>query len=108
MFRAAYKNIEGTVKNTSIKQGDIRVNLNTELSNSVKIALILGGSIRKNTMMAGGNTLGGSTTALSRTALDYAPFEYPSDDPTLTGETKTTIFSWLTDYLLWAKFAVYS
>jgi TonB-linked SusC/RagA family outer membrane protein len=95
---AGYKDINGTVKNTGIKQGDIRMNLNSDLSKSLKLSLMLGGSIRKNNMMAGGNTLGGSTTALSRTALDYAPFEYPSDDAALNGETKTTIFSWINDY----------
>ena len=56
------------------------------------------GSLRQNNMMAGGTTLGGSTTAISRTALDYAPFEMPEDDPSFNAENKTTIFSWLNDY----------
>ena len=50
-------------------------------------------------MMAGGNSLGGSTGAISRTALDYAPFVRPNGDPTFSNENKTTISSWLTDYV---------
>ena len=50
-------------------------------------------------MMAGGNTLGGSTGAISRTALDYAPFEMPEGDPSFNNENKTTVFSWLNDYV---------
>lgn len=49
--------------------------------------------------MAGGNTLGGATGAISRTALDYAPFELPENDPSFTNENKTNVFSWLNDYV---------
>lgn len=49
--------------------------------------------------MAGGNTLGGATGAISRTALDYAPFEMPEGDPSFNNENKTTVFSWLNDYV---------
>ena len=96
---ANYKDINGTVKQTGLKQGDLRANIAAELSKSVKLDMSLSGSLRENDMMAGGNTLGGSTGAISRTALDYAPFEKPDGDPTFTGETKTTVFSWLNDYV---------
>ena len=82
---ANFKDINGTVKQTGLKQGDLR-------------AKTFSGSLRQNNMMAGGSTLGGSTTAISRTALDYAPFEMPEDDPSFQAENKTTIFSWLNDY----------
>ncbi|ADV42498.1 TonB-dependent receptor [Bacteroides helcogenes] len=96
---AAFKDINGTVKKTGLKQGDLRANLNTALSKTVDLKLMLAGSLRQNDMMAGGNTLGGATGAVSRTALDYAPFELPADDPSLSNETRTTVFSWLNDYV---------
>lgn len=96
---ANFKDINGTVKQTGLKQGDLRANLSAQLSKAVKIDLSLSGSLRQNDMMAGGNTLGGSTGAISRTALDYAPFEKPDDDPSLTNENKTNVFSWLNDYV---------
>lgn len=96
---ANFKDINGTVKQTSLKQGDLRANLSAQVSKAVKINLSLSGAIRQNDMMAGGNALGGSTGAISRTALDYAPFEMPEDDPGFTSENKTTIFSWLNDYV---------
>lgn len=96
---ANFKDINGTVKQTSLKQGDLRANLSAEISKAVKIDLSLSGALRQNDMMAGGNTLGGSTGAISRTALDYAPFEMPEDDPNFNNENKTTVFSWLNDYV---------
>lgn len=96
---ANFKDINGTVKQTGLKQGDLRATLNTELSNSVKMNMTLSGSLRQNNMMAGGNTLGGSTGAISRTALDYAPYILPDNDPSFTNENKTNVFSWLNDYV---------
>ncbi len=96
---ANFKDINGTVKQTSLQQGDLRANLSAKLARSVKLELLLNGSIRENDMMAGGNSLGGATGAVSRTALDYAPFEMPDGDPSFNNENKTTIASWLNDYV---------
>lgn len=96
---SSFKDINGTVKQTGLKQGDLRLNLSSDLSDAVSMKLNLSGSIRQNNMMAGGNTLGGATGAISRTALDYAPFEMPQNDPSFTNENRTNIFSWLNDYV---------
>lgn len=96
---ANFKDINGTVKQTGLKQGDLRANIGMDLSKTVHLNMTMSGSLRQNDMMAGGSTLGGSTTAISRTALDYAPFEMPDGDPAFQSETKTTIFSWLNDYV---------
>lgn len=96
---ANFKDIDGTVKQTGLRQGDLRANLTAQLARSVKVELLLNGSIRENDMMAGGNTLGGATGAVSRTALDYAPFEMPQGDPSFSNENKTTVLSWLNDYV---------
>lgn len=96
---ANFKDINGTVKQTGLKQGDLRANFGIDLSKKVHLNMTMSGSIRQNDMMAGGSTLGGSTTAISRTALDYGPFLMPDDDPSLSGENKTTVLSWLNDYV---------
>ena len=96
---ANFKDINGTVKQTGLQQGDLRANLGFDISKKVHLNMTMSGSIRQNNMMAGGSTLGGSTTAISRTALDYGPFLMPDDDPSLTGENKTTVLSWLNDYV---------
>lgn len=98
-FSANFKDMNGTVKQTSLTQGDLRANVNADLTKRVKLAVQLSGSIRRNNMMAGGNSRGGATGAISRTALDYAPFERPDGDPTFSDENKTTVFSWLNDYV---------
>lgn len=95
---ANFKDINGTVKQTGLKQGDLRANIGMNLSKNTHLDMILSGSIRQNNMMAGGSTLGGATTAVSRTALDYAPFEMPEGDPSFEAENKTTVMSWLNDY----------
>ena len=96
---ANFKDINGTVKQTGLQQGDLRANLGIDISKKVHLNMTMSGSIRQNNMMAGGSTLGGSTTAISRTALDYAPFQLPEGDPSLTGENTTTVLSWLNDYV---------
>ncbi len=95
---ASFKDINGTVKQTGLKQGDLRANIGVDISSKIHLNMTMSGSIRQNNMMAGGNTLGGSTTAVSRTALDSAPFERSEDDPDYTNESRTTVLSWLNDY----------
>jgi len=95
---ANFQDVNGVVKQTGLKQGNLRANIGAKFGDRVDMKLALAGAIRRNNMMAGGNTLGGSTTAVSRTALDYVPFEMPDGDPSLTDLNKTTVFSWLDDY----------
>lgn len=97
---AGFKDIEGTIPSTGVKQGDLRANITANLSKSVVLNMSLSGSIKQNMMMAGGNTNGGHTGSISRTALDTAPYQIPEDDPLLasSAEARNNIFSWLTDY----------
>ena len=76
-----FKDINGIVENTGIKQGDLRANLTAELSKKVTLNLILSGSLKQNDMMTGGNTTGGVAGSLARTVLDTAPYIVPDDDP---------------------------
>ena len=97
---ANFKDMQGTVENTALTQSNLRANLTAQLSPKVKLELLLNGSIRRNNMMAGGNEKGGPTGAISRTALDYVPYEMPAGDPQANAdEQKTTVFSWINDYV---------
>ena len=100
---AAYKNINGIVKQTGLQQGDLRANLSVDLSKSVTLDVSLSGSLKKNDMMSGSNERGGAAGSVSVTAITSQPFEYPADDPSLTSgtdaaEKRITVFSWLNDY----------
>lgn len=97
---ANFKDINGIVKNTGIRQGDLRANITAKLSKAVKLNLIMSGSLKQNDMMTGGNTTGGIAGSLARTVLDTAPYVTPSDDPTLSSDmdAKTNVYSWMNDY----------
>lgn len=71
-FSAGFKNIEGIARNTGIKQGDFRGNINVDLSKTVTLAVNLSGSLKENNMMGGGDTKGGPTGSAARTAIDIS------------------------------------
>ena len=71
---ASYKNIQGLTRGTGLIQGDLRQNLDATLSDKVKLTISLNGSLKENHMMAGGNTTGGATGAISNVALYSAPY----------------------------------
>src|SRR5690606_8364978 len=87
-----YKDINGLVKETGLKQGSLRLNLGGNLAKSLSFNTSLTASLKSNNMMAGGNTKGGATGSITRTAIDNAPFELPLDDPSLISndELRTT------------------
>lgn len=97
---ADYKNISGLVKQTGLKQSGMRLNLGGDLSKSLSFNASIRGSLKKNNMMTGGNSRGGVTGSITRTAIDSAPFEIPSDDPLLLNneEARTTTLAWIDDY----------
>lgn len=97
---ADYKSINGLIKQTGLKQGGLRLNLSGDLSKRLAFNFSMSGNFKENNMMTGGNTRGGVTGSIARTAIDSAPFEIPANDPTLVSneEARTTTLSWLTDY----------
>ncbi|MEO9144820.1 MAG: TonB-dependent receptor [Ginsengibacter sp.] len=97
---ASYKNIQGIVKSTNMQIGDLRLNVNTELSKKLKLSVMLNGGIRGNNMMTGGDTRGGVSGSIISTAVYSAPFIYPQDDPILNNDldARTSVLSWLSDY----------
>lgn len=50
--------------------------------------MTLNGSIKQNDMMSGGDTKGGATGSVTRTALDSAPYVTPSGEQNLSAEEK--------------------
>lgn len=61
-----------------------------DLSKKVKLDMTLNGSIKQNDMMSGGDTKGGATGSVTRTALDSAPYVTPSGEQNLSGRGKNT------------------
>lgn len=94
------KNINGMIKGTGLNQQGVRLNLNGDISKRLKFAVSMSGNLKKNDMMSGGNSKGGATGSIARTAIDSAPFEFPKNDPLLSSneEARTTTLSWLNDY----------
>lgn len=95
---ASFKDINGLVTNTGLKQGDLRANISTNISKNVTLKMALNGSIKQNDMMSGGDTKGGATGSVTRTAIDSSPYLIPDDEPNLSAEQRTTVWSWINDY----------
>lgn len=97
---ASYKDIQGLVRGTGLKQGDVRLNLNSDLSKTVKLTVSLSGSLKKNDMMAGGNETGGATGSISNVALYSAPYQRSQEEldniPNLAD--RATIWTWVDDF----------
>lgn len=96
-FSAGFKNIEGLVENTGLKQGDLRLNLNSQLNDRLKLSLNLNGSIKHNDMMSGGDTKGGASGSILRNAFDAEPHNKIIDENTPL-EERSTVLSWIEDY----------
>ncbi len=97
---ASYKDIQGLVHGTGLKQGDMRLNLNSELSSKVKLAVALNGSIKENDMMAGGNSVGGATGAVSGVALASAPYLKSQEELDLITNVydRATVWTWVDEF----------
>lgn len=97
---ADVKNINGMIKGTGLNQQGLRLNLNGDISKKLKFAVSMSGNLKENDMMSGGNSKGGATGSIARTAIDSAPFAFPEGDPLLNSneEARTTTLAWLNDY----------
>ncbi|MGL4992743.1 MAG: SusC/RagA family TonB-linked outer membrane protein [Bacteroidales bacterium] len=96
-FSAGFKDIEGLVNNTGLTQGDMRLNLNSQLNDRLRLNVIVNGSIKQNDMMSGGDTKGGASGSILRSAIDAAPHQRIIDANTLP-EDMSTALSWIQDY----------
>lgn len=97
---ADYKHINGMIDKTGLRQGSMRLNLSGDVVRNLTFNVSMSGALKENNMMSGGNTRGGATGSITRTAIDAAPYEIPADDPLLLSneEARTSTLGWLTDY----------
>lgn len=95
---SSFKDVNGILKTTGFKHGDLRLNLTADLTNKLKLRFNANGYIREGNMMSGGNTAGRASGALIPTALNSAPFLMPSNDIKLNDENRATVLSWLSDF----------
>ncbi len=93
-----FKDINGIVKQTGLKQGGINSNFSMKLTDNIKLLISMSGSLKKNDMMSGGDSKGGATGSVTRTAIDSHPYLSPQGEPNLSDEQRTTVWSWLDDY----------
>lgn len=99
-----YKNIQGTVDQTGMQIGNMRANLNTDLTDKLKMKFIVSAALRKNNMMSGGDSRGAATGSIISAATFAAPYEIPLTDPIWNSsdpaaiDTRTNALSWLNDY----------
>lgn len=98
---ASYKDIQGLTRGTGLMQGDFRQNLDANLSNSVRLSVSLNGSLKENHMMAGGNTTGGATGAISNVALYSSPYIRSQEEMEITTPNladRATVWTWVDDF----------
>ncbi|MDN5213633.1 TonB-dependent receptor [Fulvivirgaceae bacterium BMA12] len=94
----SYKDIQGIVKSTGLRQGTLRGKVNVNISDKLSVDLVLDGAIRQNDLTQGVDILRGTSSgSIVRTSIDSQPFVIPEGE-VLDEETATTIFSWLDDY----------
>lgn len=98
---ASYKNIEGLTRGTGLTQGDFRQNLDAKISDNLKLNFSLNASLKENHMMAGGNTTGGATGAVSNVALYSAPYVRSQEEMEITTPNladRATVWTWVDDF----------
>lgn len=92
-----YKDVEGIVAKSDMKQGDFRLNMRSQLNKKLSLELILSGSRGKfNTMQNGDLLRGTSTGSVTRASLDYPPHSIFWQEVDLL--TLTPVTGWLNDY----------
>lgn len=95
---AGYKDLEGIVKTTGLRQGNLRSKVNMNLTNKLSVDLVLDGAIRENNMTQGVDIVRGTASgSVVRASISSQPFLIPPGE-ILDEETATTVFSWLEDY----------
>lgn len=98
-----FMNNQGIVKGTSIKQGDIRLNLDQKLSDGLRVGTKTGFTYSSNSMVQGSDTRGNSNSGLIRQAIVFKPFDPtvgPADDESVdeNGDPVKDPRAWFTDY----------
>ncbi len=97
-FSAGYNNISGIVETTNIKQGDLRLNLSTDLTSKLKFenrALLM----YQQGSFANGGSRSGGTRSFTKQILSYRPIvDYSDENSDDLDLEVSNPYAWLTDY----------
>ena len=90
---------EGLAKNSSFNSGDIRLNLNQNLSSKIKLQTRLSGFFSKTDFAEGGDLVGGSNQSFIRNVISFRPI-ITSEDSNIQFDDLdiSNPFSWIDDY----------
>lgn len=89
----------GLAKNSSFNSGDIRLNLNQNLSSKIKLQTRLSGFFSKTDFAEGGDLIGGSNQSFIRNAISFRPLLTPEDSNIQYDDLETSNpLSWIDDY----------
>lgn len=89
----------GLAKNSSFNSGDIRLNLNQNLSSKIKLQTRLSGFFSKTDFAEGGDLIGGSNQSFIRNAISFRPLLTSEDSNIQYDDLETSNpLSWIDDY----------
>jgi TonB-dependent starch-binding outer membrane protein SusC len=97
-FATGYLSHLGTVRNSSLDQGDVKINFSQEFTERLKFNLTLSGVLNKNRMALSSEPLGGGDNSFIMKMLVGNPIRNANvslDDPSLPYDNP---LSWLQDY----------
>ncbi len=98
-----FLNNQGIIRGTQIEQADIRLNLDQNFSQNLRLGTKTGFTYSKNSMVQGSDTRGNSNSGLIRQALVFRPFDPtvgPVDEDMVdeNGDPIKDPRAWFTDY----------
>jgi TonB-linked SusC/RagA family outer membrane protein len=96
-FAAGYLNNQGVIQKTGIKQTDVRLNLNQDISNSLNFKINTFYSKLNTTMTSGTDKLANIRSSLVRHMISFKPIDAQATDDDYSEEL-TGPYAWLTDY----------
>ena len=96
---AGFDNQQGVVRTSSFKSSDIRINLNQDLNDNLKLQARFSGFMNSGNFAEGGDLLGGANTSFVRNVIAYRPIiEHDLDDVYSEGNFTTNPFAWQKDF----------
>ena len=96
---AGFDNQQGVVRTSTFKSSDIRINLNQDLNENLKLQARISGFMNSGNFAEGGDLLGGANTSFVRNVIAYRPIiDHDLDDVYSEGNFTTNPFAWQKDF----------
>ena len=96
---AGFDNQQGVVRTSTFKSSDIRINLNQDLNDNLKLQARISGFMNSGNFAEGGDLLGGANTSFVRNVIAYRPIiDHDLDDVYSEGNFTTNPFAWQKDF----------